>query len=164
MEICQSGLLKITKISDADAFMEFMEEEGGFFTESMDDDVSDCVEIEFMDEYEVFEDMLNILKNIVSNYKGVELNLEGEEESTYDGFKYVIEYKGGVMTVKSSDRFYFRAPEDYDKFVECCEEFNIKDIMDEDEWEQLGVEEWFFVDGDSARTSIDLTNIEKITI
>ncbi len=164
MEICQSGLLKITKISDADAFMEFMEEEGGFFIDLIDDDFSDCIEIEFMDEFEVFEDMLNILKNIVSNDKEVELKLEGEEETTYDGFKYVIEYNGGVMTIKSSDRFYFGAPEDYDEFVEYCKGFNIKYIMDEEEWEKLGVKEWYFVDRDSARTSIDLSNIEKITI
>lgn len=40
-------------------------------------------------------------------------------------FRYEITYNANLMTINTSERFYKRYSEDYDEFVDFCEELNI---------------------------------------
>ena len=165
MEIVQNMLLRINNIEDSEAFYEFMEEEGGIFFEEMDDNIDDSLEFEIMDAYEEFNDMIKTLKAIVTEFPQIKLNIEGEEETTYDGIKYEITYKANLMTINTSERFYKRYPEDYDEFVDFCEELNIDDVIDENEWESMNDDadgEWYFIDGVTAKINIEFSNKQII--
>ena len=165
MEITQTAVLKLSGIEDVEVFNEFMEEEGGIFAEELDEDIDDLAEIEVMDEYETFEDMIETLKGIVSEYPKLVLTLEGQEDTTYDGIEYKIEYKNNVMTINTSDRFYKRYPEEYDEFVDYCEEFGIEDVLEEDAWNTMNDEAdegWYFIEGKEAKINIELTESQII--
>ena len=158
MEIVQNIELKIKNINDIEKFKEYIEEEGGMFAEGIYDNVVDNVDIEITEAYEIFEDMIETLKDIIKEFPEIILYIDGLEETTYDEFEYKITYKDNVMKIHMSERFYKHYPVDYDEFVELCEEFNIDDIIDEDEWEAMDKESedgWYFIEGKSALTKIN---------
>lgn len=165
MEIIQNLVVRIDNIEDSEAFYEFMEEEADIFFDEMNDDFEDSIEIEIMDAYEEFDNLINTLKAIVTEFPEIKLNIEGEEDTTYDGIKYEITYGADRMTIKTSKRFYKRYPEDYDEFVGFCEEFNIDDVIEEDEWETMNNEvdgEWYFIEGVRATENIELSEKQII--
>ena len=165
MEIIQNMVLKISNIEDSEAFYGFIENEGGVFAEEMNDDIGASIEIEVMDVYEKFDDIVETLKAIVTEFPEIKLNVEGEEDTTYDGIRYEITYKDDIMTILTSERFYKRYPEDYEEFVAFCEEFNIDDVMEEKEWDTMNDDaegEWYFIDGEKAKIKIELSNKQTI--
>ena len=167
MEIIQNAVLKISNIEDPESFKEFLEEEGEAFVDFIDDDIENSTEIEVDEMYEVFDDMMETLKQMVKNFPKIKFTVNGEEETTYDGFRYEIEYNDGTMTIKSSERYYKRYPENYNEFVDFCEDMHIKNEIEEEEWEALNEDidgDWYFIEGVEAKTSIKLSNKQVIKL
>ena len=171
MEIIQNAVIKINDIKDSAVFCEFMEENGGFLTDEIDDDIADDIadtlNIEIEDAFETFDALVEILKQIVEKFPQITLDVKGEEETTYDGIKYEITYKDRMMTIITSERFYKRYPEDYEEFVDFCEEFNIDAVIEEEQWASMDEEAddgWYFIDGVGARTIIELSEKKIIHI
>ena len=80
-------------------------------------------------------------------------------------FRYEITYNANLMTINTSERFYKRYSEDYDEFVDFCEELNIDDVIDENEWESMNDDadgEWYFIDGVTAKINIEFSNKQII--
>ncbi len=115
-----------------------------------------------------FDEMVEMLKRIANEFPKIKFTVNGEDKNTYGDFEceYEIEYNDGTMTIKQSENYYKWYPEDYDKFVELCENFDIKNVIKEEEWEALNEDSdgWYFIKGGEAKTSIELSDKEVIKL
>lgn len=145
MEIIQNLKLKLKKNNyDLDNLIEYIVD---LFDNKIDEEDFSGLSCEIEEIYLTRDQIKEIAKKISTEYKDLSFKIEGKEDTTYESVKYVIEYKENKLSMKETEPFYERFPEDYDEYTDFCEEFEIEDVLDEDEFEEKNSEndEWYFV-------------------
>ena len=102
-----------------------------------------------------------------TEFPEITMTLEGEEETTYEGIEYKMTYKDNVMTIKTTERFYKLYPEEYEEYVDYCEDFQIENVVEEEVWNAMNEDAdqgWYFIEGAEAKTSIEFTEEQIIKI
>lgn len=153
MEIIQNLKLKFKKNNyDSDEVVEYIVD---LFDNEIDEDdfiKKNGLSCEIEEIYMTRDQIKEISKKISTEYKDMFFIIEGKEETTYESVEYIIEYNENKLAIKETEPFFERFPEDYDEYVDFCEEFEIEDILSEEDFEEKNSEndEWKFVQSEFA--------------
>ena len=153
MEIIQNIKLKLKKNNyDSDEIVEYIID---LFDNEIDEENfinNNGLSCEIEEIYMTRDQIKRFSKKISTKYKDMFFIIEGKEETTYESVKYIIEYKENKLTIKETEPFFERFPEDYDEYVDFCEEFEIEDVLGEEDFEEKNSEndEWKFVQSEFA--------------
>ena len=153
MEIIQNLNLKFKKNNhDSDEVVEYIVD---LFDNEIDEEDfinKNGLSCEIEEIYMTRDQIKEISKKISTEYKDMLFTIEGKEETTYESVEYIIEYNGNKLTIKETEPFFERFPEDYDEYVDFCEEFEIEDVLSEEDFEEENSknDEWKFVQSEFA--------------